>query len=78
MVVAEVRETSRKPDEVYGVIERLVYPLMSTSWSTLTSCRLAPNGRKLGESTGARAGWPKGTDTGQSCSAGNTTLDRAG
>lgn len=24
VVVAEVRETSRKPDEVYGVIERLV------------------------------------------------------
>lgn len=24
VVVAEVRETSRKPEEVYGVIERLV------------------------------------------------------
>jgi len=27
VVVAEVRETSRKPDEVYGVIERYVYVL---------------------------------------------------
>lgn len=25
VVVAEVRETSRKPDEVYGVIERYVF-----------------------------------------------------
>ena len=24
MVVAEVRETSRKPDEMYGVLERMV------------------------------------------------------
>jgi mRNA (2'-O-methyladenosine-N6-)-methyltransferase len=31
VVVAEVRETSRKPDEVYGVIERYVPSLLCLS-----------------------------------------------
>jgi len=56
VVVAEVRETSRKPDEVYGVIERYVfrpvyppYSMLSSSspilhWSGI-SCRT--EGRKL-------------------------------
>lgn len=55
VVVAEVRETSRKPDEVYGVIERYV-PFLDFK---LTG-RLAPHGRKLelfGRKHNTRPGW---------------------
>lgn len=53
VVVAEVRETSRKPDEVYGVIERFVrfgarLTLAVPGRLLILTDSLAPKGRKLG------------------------------
>lgn len=59
VVVAEVRETSRKPDEVYGLLERWVcgYGVLRR-WEASSlirgGCgsggeyRMVPSGRKLG------------------------------
>jgi len=47
VVVAEVRETSRKPDEVYGVIERCFTHDDAAFYAD--DLRLAPQGRKLGK-----------------------------
>lgn len=33
MILAEVRETSRKPDELYAIIERLFDPILSDNWA---------------------------------------------
>lgn len=64
MAVLTHRETSRKPDEVYGLIERCV---VSSQWHTLT-VRLVPTGRKLGTQQVDR-----GIGSSQNCSEENTT-----
>jgi N6-adenosine-specific RNA methylase IME4 len=56
-VVSEVRETSRKPDEVYGLLERCALcddgagkgSVLIFCEDLFEVCRIVPSGRKLGE-----------------------------